>query len=94
MANILLVDDEPEVRCSSRRLLELDVVLLDIRLPGMDGWELLQALHADGRVGRIVVIVASGDAGPDSEQRALALGCRRCLAKPFSLEELRGALTG
>jgi CheY-like chemotaxis protein len=117
VARVLVVDDEPEVRCSSRRLLELDghdvveaadahqamrllqefepdAVLLDIRLPGMNGWELLDALRENGRVRHTVVIIASADPGPGSTERALALGCRACLAKPFTLEQLRGALAG
>ena len=60
-------------------------VLLDIRLPGMDGWEVLTALKQDPDTRDIPVIVVSI---VEEQQRALALGAAAYLVEPVG----RGAL--
>ncbi len=66
------------------------VVLLDIRLPGMDGWAVLEALKADPDTRDIPVVVASI---VDERARGAALGAAAYLVKPISRDELRAALT-
>ena len=60
-------------------------VLLDIRLPGMDGWEVLTTLKQDPDTRDIPVIVVSI---VDEQQRGAALGAAAYLVKPVG----RGAL--
>jgi len=67
-----------------------DVVLLDIRLPGIDGWAVLEALKADPHTRDIPIVVASI---VDERARGLALGAAAYLVKPISREDLRAALT-
>lgn len=62
-----------------------DVVLLDIGLPGMDGFETLQALRPAARAGVIVVSVMPGE---KDKVRALDAGADDYLVKPFGTEEL------
>ena len=70
---------------------ETSCLLLDIRLPGMDGLTLQQALIAGQRPGPpIVFLTAHGD-GP-TRARALAAGAVDFLAKPFSEEALLDAV--
>ena len=66
------------------------VVLLDIRLPGMDGWAVLQALKADATTRDIPVVVVSI---VDEHPRGTALGAAAYLVKPVSRDTLLGALS-
>ena len=66
-----------------------DLLVLDLRLPGMDGWGLLGRLKDMGLLPGLAVIVASADASIEGESQAKALGCRAYLTKPFSVEDLR-----
>jgi len=69
-----------------------DIILLDIHLPGMDGYQVLQRLRADPALRDIPVIALSADAMPHDVQRGLAAGFDRYIAKPVNLNELLGAL--
>ena len=66
------------------------VVLLDIRLPGIDGWAVLEALKADPDTRDIPVVVVSI---VDERARGVALGAAAYLVKPISRDDLRAALT-
>ena len=65
-----------------------DLVLLDLRLPGMDGWELLERLHEQHVLERLPVIVLTAQASASATARALALGCRSFMTKPFTPDQL------
>lgn len=65
----------------------VDVVLLDLTMPEMDGYQVLEAL-AQERV-NCCVIVVSADVQPQAEQRARALGARGFLRKPVYAEDVR-----
>ncbi|HEY2043114.1 MAG TPA: response regulator, partial [Jatrophihabitans sp.] len=65
-------------------------VLLDLRLPGMDGWDLLAALKADRATADIPVIVISI---VDERSRGLAMGAAEYLTKPVSRDGLLAALS-
>ena len=66
------------------------VVFLDIRLPGMDGWTVLEKLKADPETRDVPVVIASI---VDDRARGLALGAAAYLVKPISHEALFGALS-
>jgi signal transduction histidine kinase/ActR/RegA family two-component response regulator len=68
-----------------------DVILLDIHLPGMDGYQVLQRLRADPALRDVPVIALSADAMPHDIQRGLAASFDRYIAKPVDLNELIGA---
>jgi signal transduction histidine kinase/ActR/RegA family two-component response regulator len=65
-------------------------VLLDIRLPGIDGWEVLRALKEDPQTAPIPVVVVSI---VDERARGAALGAAGYLVKPVSRDDLLGTLT-
>jgi CheY-like chemotaxis protein len=69
-----------------------DIILLDIHLPGMDGYEVLRRLRADAALSGVPVIALSADAMPHDVQRGLAAGFDRYIAKPVDLTDLSGAL--
>jgi signal transduction histidine kinase/ActR/RegA family two-component response regulator len=64
-------------------------VLLDIRLPGVDGWAVLQELQSDAATKDIPVIVVSI---VDERSRGAALGAAAYLVKPVSRDDLLSAL--
>jgi len=70
-----------------------DVILLDIHLPGMDGYAVLKALRAQPETRGIPVIALSADAMPPDVERGLAAGFRRYLTKPVKLPELVEAIS-
>jgi DNA-binding response OmpR family regulator len=63
-----------------------DLMLLDVGLPGMDGFEFLQKIRAEGR--RIPVLVLTARDALNEKVRGLNLGADDYLTKPFSSEEL------
>lgn len=67
-----------------------DLVLLDIAMPGEDGWALIDHLRADGAA--VPVIVVSAQVSDESAQRAKEAGCAGFLTKPFTQAELTAAV--
>jgi CheY-like chemotaxis protein len=65
---------------------EVDVVLLDLKLPGIDGFEVLARLP---RGLRTPVVMMSAQPGPAAADAAVERGCYAYLNKPFRLAELR-----
>jgi len=66
-----------------------DLVLLDIAMPGMDGFQVLEALHADPRTSRLPVIFLSGMEDLAAKLKGFSLGAVDYVTKPFHVEELR-----
>jgi phosphoserine phosphatase RsbU/P len=62
---------------------ELDVVLLDIMMPEMDGYQVLEAIKADPHLRHLRVIMISAVEETESVTRCLALGADDYLPKPF-----------
>lgn len=69
-----------------------DLVLLDIQLPGMSGYEVLRALRADERTRGIPVIAVSANAMSDDLAQAQAAGFDDYLTKPLDLARLLEAM--
>ena len=65
-----------------------DLVLTDIMMPGLSGFELLQQLRSDARTRVIPVIFLSARAGEEARVEGLQAGADDYLAKPFSAREL------
>jgi two-component system, cell cycle response regulator DivK len=60
-----------------------DLILMDLSLPHMDGWEATRRLKADSNLAKIPVIVLSAHAMRGDEERARASGCDDFLTKPI-----------
>jgi two-component system KDP operon response regulator KdpE len=67
-----------------------DLVLLDLMLPGADGFDLCRAIRAESLVG---IIVVSARRGEQDKVRALNLGADDYLTKPFGIDELLARMT-
>ena len=65
-----------------------DLVLTDVMMPRLDGFELLRALRNDPRTVGLPVILVSARAGEESRVEGLAAGADDYLVKPFSAREL------
>src|SRR5262245_60004073 len=63
-----------------------DLILLDLMMPVMDGWEFSQALHRRGDCRDVPVVVLSADR--QAGAKANVVGARGFLSKPFELNEL------
>lgn len=72
---------------------DVDVILLDLILPEMDGDELLQSLKSDDRLRAIPVIVVSGNKDVDRVIRCIEAGAEDYLFKPFNPTLLRARIS-
>ncbi|WP_414663726.1 ATP-binding protein [Horticoccus sp. 23ND18S-11] len=69
-----------------------DAVLLDLRMPGDDGFTLAREWRADGTLVGGKVLALSASVLPEQQAEALAAGCDAFLAKPFRVEHLLGVI--
>jgi DNA-binding response OmpR family regulator len=68
-----------------------DAVLLDVLLPGIDGWQVLEVLHAKGNP--VPVVMCSAKDNIYDLQRARELGAVAYLTKPFDIDRLVEVVT-
>jgi CheY-like chemotaxis protein len=67
-----------------------DIILMDISVPELDGWEATAMLKADPKTRHIPIIAVTAHALPEDEERSRAAGCDGYLAKPISPAHLIG----
>lgn len=67
-----------------------DLVLLDMKIPGMDGIEILKRLKKIDKNIQVIIMTAYGEL--DMIQEAKELGAVTHFAKPFDIDEIRGAV--
>ncbi len=65
-----------------------DVLLIDVQLPGMNGFELLTQIRAKSTFDRVPIWMLSAHAGPDERARCLDAGARDLLQKPIEVNRL------
>lgn len=116
MTQVLIIDDDEQIRTVLRRALEreryevvdapngregialyqqnpCDVIVTDILMPEMEGFETILTLRKHHPEAKIVVISGGGQCGPQSYlPTAKALGANRIFEKPFDLCELLAAI--
>jgi len=69
-----------------------DLVLLDINLPGMDGFEVLQQLRANEKMSNMPIIAVSANAMPNDIDKGLKAGFNSYITKPINISELLDAV--
>ncbi len=83
-----VVANDPRQALELLRREEPGVLLLDLMMPQMSGFELLEAIRADKDLRYTPVIVLTASTGTDSKLRALRLGATDFLSKPVDASEL------
>ena len=69
-----------------------DIILMDLSLPVIDGWEATRQIKADPATQPIPVIALTAHAMAGDEQKALAAGCNDYDTKPVDLKRLLGKI--
>lgn len=110
-AEILVVDDEPNIVLSLEFLLKKegylvrtaangeealaalkdskpDLVLLDVMMPSMDGYDVCQTVRADPELSSVTIIMLTAKGRDIERDKGLALGADDYVTKPFATREL------
>lgn len=82
----------PEIGLQKATAHRPDVILLDITMPGMDGYQVLATLKGNPALRHIPVIAVTANAMPHDIERGLAAGFHDYLTKPIDLDKLRCTL--
>jgi formate hydrogenlyase transcriptional activator len=78
---------DPHAVCALHRDNHYDLILLDLQMPGMDGFQVMEGLKAIETDSYVPVLVIT--AQPDHKLRALASGAKDFISKPFDLVEVK-----
>ena len=65
-----------------------DLLILDVMLPGLNGFEVLKAIKADSRLAALPVIVLTATTQPRDREMAESIGAAAYLTKPFSNRDI------
>jgi two-component system, cell cycle response regulator DivK len=68
------------------------LVILDLKLPKLDGWELLERLKSDVAISHIPIVVVTGDSLPSHHELARSRGAAAVLTKPIRPNDLLNAV--
>ncbi len=71
-----------------------DIVLLDVQMPEVDGWETLCRLRSDPRTAELPVVLCTVKGLPEDTLKGWTLGCDGYLGKPFDISDLVAELAG
>src|SRR5271157_3444040 len=77
---------DPREVCGLNRSHHFDLILLDLQMPGMDGFQVMEDLKLDDSEGYLPILVIT--AQPGHKLRALSAGARDFVTKPFDLAEV------
>jgi diguanylate cyclase (GGDEF)-like protein len=86
---VLVASDGPTALAIARGVSLPDLILLDIMMPDMDGYEVCRQLKADVRTQDIPIMFVTADASEHAEERGFSLGAVDYITKPFSLPVVR-----
>lgn len=86
------VAPDAQIALSAVRRRKPDVIILDLRLPGMSGLEFCREVRADADLAGTGIVVASAAVGEASVAEAFAAGADQFVTKPFSLAALLGTV--
>jgi len=67
-----------------------DLVLLDVMLPDVSGYEICQEVRADAGLSNVKILLMTARGSAMERRKGLALGADGFISKPFELKELRG----
>ena len=88
----VLTAEDGEKGCAMAVSERPDIILMDLEMPGVDGWEATRRLKADPQTRDIPIIALSAHALAGSREKALAAGCDEFDTKPVEFERLLATL--
>jgi CheY-like chemotaxis protein len=84
---------DPDIACERVRELEPDVVLLDVNMPGRDGFDICRRLRAEPRFAYLPIIFLTGSRSDGDFVRYLEMGGTRYMNKPIDRRALLDVLS-
>lgn len=91
--NIVMAENGPQALSKAKSILP-DVILLDVMMPGMTGFEVCEKIRSDPEVAEIPIIILTALDDRDSLLTGLKAGADDFISKPFDRFELRARLIG
>src|SRR5512142_141795 len=91
--NLIMAENGPQAIEKAKHFLP-DVILLDVMMPGMTGFEVCQRIRSDPQIAEIPVIMLTALDDRESLLAALKAGADDFISKPFDRYELRARLLG
>ncbi len=79
----LLIAPDGETGVELAEAEQPDIILMDILLPGIDGYEATQQLRANPKTQHIVIVALTASSEPEEQDQALASGCDGYIVKPI-----------
>ena len=74
------------------KTLQPDLIVMDLNLPGLDGWEATRRLKAHAETKHILIVVLSANSGVKDRERATAAGCDAYETKQTDFDRLLGVI--
>jgi CheY-like chemotaxis protein len=90
--NVLEAANGNECLALIKNTSNLSMILLDLRLPGRDGWEVMDEMKKDSKLSKIPVVVFSASAAEWQRKKALSKGAVGYLVKPLDAANLKEAV--
>ncbi len=91
--DVEVVEDGEEALNSVKRA-HPDLILLDLLMPKVDGFEVLKVLKGNEKTSKIPIVVLTAKAEETDRQRAMELGADNYMTKPFKPQELWDVIKG
>jgi CheY-like chemotaxis protein len=86
---LAFADDGRQALTRLREQPDIDLVLLDINMPNMDGRQFLAELRRVGGLDRVRVVIVTTEGHAEDARRGLEAGAAAYITKPFRSEEIR-----
>ncbi|MBN1429610.1 MAG: response regulator [Anaerolineae bacterium] len=64
-----------------------DIILMDLTLPNLDGWEAIRSLRSDAQFHDTIIVALTAHAMVGDRERALEIGCNEYLSKPLDIDQ-------
>jgi CheY-like chemotaxis protein len=90
--NVEIGRDGFEAIAALDEVADIDLVLMDVMMPGMDGLEAIRRIRADRRFTKLPIIAVTAKAMKDDQEQCLRAGASDYLAKPIDLDRLYSLL--
>ena len=84
----VVLADDGQTSLTQARLHHPDLILMDLSLPDIDGWEAVGHLRKMPEFRSTPIIAVTAHVSPFDEQRAIAVGCTAHIGKPFKTRDL------